>query len=228
MSERAFILGGGRFGTHLAARLCEFGWEIVIADRDTRRVKNLSEDGFHAVELDIEDPDDLREAGVAEADVVVVALGESMQTTILATLTLKDLKVKRVVARAVDDTESRVLEKIGADLVVMPIRDSAHRLAERLRSEVLSDRVPIGRDYQFAQVRIGAVLHGHTLADAKVRDRFRVNVVLVTRNTGKPHPEEIEPGPGLELQAGDLVGVVGRHPAIERFEQECGEAAPSA
>jgi len=222
MSERAFVLGGGRFGTNLASRLCELGWEVVIADRDPARVKSLAEDGFHAIELDIEDPEGLREAGVAEADVAVVALGERMQTAILATLTLKDLKVKRVVARAVDNTEARVLDRVGADLVVMPTRDMAHELAERLRSDALSDRALIGRDYQFAQIRLGPALLGKTLAEVSLRQSYRVNVVLVTRAAGEKDAIEMEPTPDLRFEPGDVVGVVAKRSAIEQFEQDCG------
>jgi trk system potassium uptake protein TrkA len=222
MSQRVFILGAGRFGTHLASRLGEFGWETVIADRDPERVRNLAEDGYHAVQLDIDDPDDLRAAGVLEADVVVVALGENMQTTILATLTLKELKVPKVIARAVDEQEARVLEKIGADLVVMPTRDMAYRLAERLRSGRLSDRMPIGKVYQLAQIRLGLTLKGQNLAAARLRERFGINVVLVSRERPGHEPEEIEPRADLVFEAGDLVSVVGKRSALERFEAACG------
>lgn len=225
MTQRIFILGAGRFGTHLAARLGEFGWEVLIADRDPARVKSLAEDGYHAVQLEIDDGEDLRAAGVLEADVVVVALGESMQTTILATLTLKELKARKIIARAVDEKEARVLEKIGADLVVMPTRDMAYRLAERLRSEVLSDRMPIGRDYQFAQVRLGPALRGRSLQEARLREDYSINVVLITRDEGRKHPEEFEPQPDFVFEGGELAGVVGRRAAIERFEAACGQIA---
>ena len=166
MSDRIFIIGAGRFGTHLAERLAEFGCEVVISDNNPKRVQNLADDGYHAVELEADDQDALREAGVADADIVVVSIGENMQASILSTLILKEMGAKKIIARAVDAKHAQVLEKVGADLVVVPSRDMAHGLAERLRSEFLSERMPISGDYQLAQVRIGSSLHGWTLAKA--------------------------------------------------------------
>src|ERR1035437_7292578 len=94
MAKRIIILGAGRFGTHLASRLSEYGCEVVIADRNADRVKELAEDGFHTFEMDVEDEQALSQLGVAEADAVVVSIGENMQGSIFATLVLKELKVK--------------------------------------------------------------------------------------------------------------------------------------
>jgi len=80
---------------HLAARLSEYGCEVVLADHDGDRVKELSEDGFHTFEMEVEDESALKELGVSEADVVVVSIGENMQGSILATLALKQLKAKK-------------------------------------------------------------------------------------------------------------------------------------
>jgi trk system potassium uptake protein len=102
MAKRIFILGGGRFGVHLATRLCEFGCEVVIADDNAERVKDLAADGFHAIEMDANDETALKDSGALTADVTVVAIGENMQASILATLLLKQLQAKNVVARALD------------------------------------------------------------------------------------------------------------------------------
>jgi hypothetical protein len=140
MSKRIIILGAGRFGTHLASRLSEYGCDVAIADHDSDRVKELAEDGFHSFEADVEDEDALKELGVRDADAVVVSIGENMQGSVLATMALKELKVKKIIARALDAKHGKVLEKVGADLVVLPSRDMAYRLADRLRNDAGSDR----------------------------------------------------------------------------------------
>src|SRR5262245_61687359 len=140
MARRIFILGAGRFGMHLGERLSEFGCEIALADKDADRVEHLAQAGFHAVEMDAEDQDALKEAGVQEAHAVVVSIGDNMQRSILTTLLLKELKVKKLICRALDAKHATVLEKLGADLVVLPSRDMAYRLAERLRDNVAGDR----------------------------------------------------------------------------------------
>jgi trk system potassium uptake protein TrkA len=202
MAQRIFIIGAGRFGAHLATRLSEFGSEIVLADKDTKRVEDLVQDGFHAVEMDAEDQDALKEAGVQEADAVVVCIGENMQGSILTTLLLKELKVKKIVCRALDDRHATVLEKLGADLVILPSRDMAYRLAERLRDNVGSDRQQLCEDHQLAQIRIGAQLHGKTLSEAALRERYRVNVVLLTRIDAKGQMVAVEPTPDRAMLPG--------------------------
>ncbi|MBI2927483.1 MAG: TrkA family potassium uptake protein [Verrucomicrobia bacterium] len=222
MAQRIFVLGAGRFGIHLATRLSEYGCEVVIGDRNPERVKDLAEDGFHAVEMDADDEDASKDAGVVEADVVVVSIGDNMQGSILATLLLKDLKARRIIARALDVKHAQVLEKVGADLVVLPSRDMAYRLAERLRDDASSDRQPISGDYQMAQIRVGPPVHGKTLAELTLRERYRINVVLVARCGTDGTTEHLEPEPRLKLALHDLCIIVGKRDNLNRFERECG------
>jgi trk system potassium uptake protein TrkA len=223
MAQRIIILGAGRFGSHLAARLSEFGCEVVLADRNGGRVRELAEDGFDTLQLDAEDEDALREAGVQEADAVVVSIGENLQGSVLATLALKELNVKRVICRALDAKHAQVLAKVGADEVVLPSRDMAYRLAERLYAGMLGDRMPISGDYQLASVRLGSRLHGQTLRVAALPQDFKVTVVLVSRVDDRGKPHDIEPSADFVLAQRDLLFVTGRRAHINRFERECGE-----
>lgn len=214
------ILGAGRFGTHLAARLSEMGCEVLIADNDEALVKDLADDGFHAVEMDVDDEDGLREAGVLEMDAVVVAIGEDMQNNILTTLTLKQLGVKKVVARAEDTRHARVLEKIGADMVIVPSLDMANVLAERLRSDARHERFPLSGDYLLGEIAIGKALDGVVLKDSGLRSAHHLNVVLVLRPRDGRDELALEPEPELVLQKGDFLMVVGRRGALDRFERD--------
>ncbi len=222
MSQRIIILGAGRFGTYLASRLSEYGCDIAIVDHDADRVKELAEDGYHSFEADVEDENALKELGVRHADAVVVSIGENMQGSVLATMSLKELKTPKIVARAIDAKHAQVLEKVGADLVVLPSRDMAYRLAERLRDDAGSDRQPLSGEYQIAHVRGGPALHGNTLAELTLRERFGINVVLITRPGPNGTTKDLEPEPGLKLVLHDLCIVAGRRENINKFERECG------
>jgi trk system potassium uptake protein TrkA len=222
MAKRIIILGAGRFGLHLASRLSEFGCEVILAERDPTRVKDLAEDGYHIFEMDVEDEDALRELGVTEADAVVVSIGENLQGSVLATLALKQLQVKKVVTRALDAKHAQVLEKVGADLVVLPSRDMAYRLAERLRDNARDERHPLVGGYQLAEVRLGPVLDGQTLSEAKLPQRFQVTAVLIMRPTGTPEPEVFEAGADFRLAADDIILIVGKRENINRFEADLG------
>jgi trk system potassium uptake protein len=118
-----------------------------------------------------------------------------------------------------------VLEKLGADLVVLPTRDMAYRLAERLRDNVGSDRQQLCDDHQLAQIRVGPPLHNKTLAEAALRDRYHVNVVLLTRTSAKGQATALEPTPDRAMLRGDMMFVAGRRENLNRFERECGDSA---
>jgi trk system potassium uptake protein len=221
MAQRIIILGAGRFGLHLASRLSEFGCEVILAERNSARVKELAEDGYQVFEMDVEDEDALREVGVTEADAVVVSIGENLQGSVLATLTLKQMHVKRIIARSLDTKHAQVLEKVGADLVVLPSRDVAYRLAERLRDNAGSDRQELSGDYQLARIRLGPPLHGQTISEAALREKYSINVVLLTR-PGKDGKEvALEPKPDQTMALHDLMFVSGQREKINRFEHEC-------
>lgn len=224
MAKRIFILGGGRFGVHLAARLCEFGCEVVIADDNAERVKDLSAEGYHAIEMDGNDETALQDSGALTADVVVVAIGENMQASILATLLLKQHNARRVVVRAIDTKHARVLERLGADEVILPVRDIAYRLAERLRDGSMSERYPIAGDYFIADVPLGGKLHGQSIVAARLRERYGLTAVLVRQAVeGRAVLREISGE--VVLAAGDVLTVAGLRDKLNRFERECGHSS---
>ncbi len=223
MAKRIFILGGGRFGVHLATRLCEFGCEVVIGDDNAERVKDLSAGGFHAVEMDGNDETALKGSGALTADVTVVAIGENMQASILATLLLKQHQARRVVSRALDVKHAQVLERLGADEVILPIRDMAYRLAERLRDGTEGERYPVAGEFHLGEITLGPKLTGQLLDPARFRDDYDVNVVLVKQAKGARAVVR-EAGSGVTLNAGDVLWLIGTREKLNRFERDCGPA----
>lgn len=221
MAKRIFILGGGRFGVHLATRLCEFGCEVVIADDNAERVKDLAADGFHAIEMDANDEAALKDSGALSADVTVVAIGENMQASILATLLLKQLQAKNVIARALDLKHAQVLERLGADEVILPIRDMAYRLAERLRDDAEGERHPIAGAYLLAETVLGPKLEGKVITAAEFHEKFALNLVLMKQaDGGRAVVREVEGK--ITLHAGDGLWLVGTRDKLGAFEREFG------
>lgn len=222
MAKRIFIIGAGRFGQHLASRLAELGCEVVVGDINPDRVKGLADDGYHAIEMDAADEDALRESGALNADVVVVGIGDNMQASILASLLLKQLGAKRVVARALDPKHAQVLERLDVEEVLLPAREVAFHLAERLYEDARGARHPLVGDYVLAEVHLGPALAGQTLAAVQLPHRFGVTAVLLKR----PGPDRIvveEARAGLQLAEGCELLIVGKRDAVGRFERECGE-----
>jgi trk system potassium uptake protein TrkA len=224
MAKRIFIIGGGRFGTYLATRLTELGCEVQIGDVDADRVKDLADDGFHAVEMNGIDEDSIKEGGALEADIVVVAIGDNMQASILTSLLLKQGGAKQVVALANDVKHAQVLGRLGVDEVVLTTRDVAYQLAEKLGGDAAGDRHPLAGDYLLAEIRLGPALDGQTLASANLPEKYGVTAVLFKRAVENRLVIE-EPAPDLALAENGALLVVGRREKINRFERDFGAKA---
>jgi trk system potassium uptake protein TrkA len=223
MARKYFILGAGRFGVQLARRLNELGCDVIIGDRDAALVQSLADQGFRSARLDADEAGDLKEAGVLEADAVVVAIGEDMQASVLSTITLKELGVKPVIARATTEKHAEILKRLGADQVIAPDREAAHRLAEQLYAGSTEQRLPFHGEYQVARVRLGNKLAGKTWAEAALEEKHRVTPVLCLRkHPTRDEVDEFLPAPKETLMPGDLVYLVGHKEDINTFEDKFG------
>jgi trk system potassium uptake protein TrkA len=222
MSRRVFIIGGGNFGTQLAKRLAELGAEVIIAERNSKRMEELSGDGFHVMELDAEDETALVQAGVQNADVVVVSIGQNLQGSIIATLALKDLGIKKIVARAVDDKHAKVLGKVGADIVILPTRDMANRLAERLLAKVMRERTPVIEDFQIAHICVGENFEEGSLVDLKLPQKHKITVLLILRGETEEDMDVLEASSDLYIRQDDVLVVFGKRECINEYERKYG------
>lgn len=216
--KQCLVIGLGRFGTALATTLYELGHEVVAVDAREERVERVTNLVTHAAVLDATDERALRALGVADFDVVVVAIGADIQASILATLSVKSLGAAYVVCKAVDDTARRVLEKVGADLVIRPEHDMGVRLARQLTTPNLMDSLDLGSDHAIVEVEANERLRG-SLRELNLPSRFGVQVIALSR-AGRI---EISPRAEDELRPHDKLVVVGNSHAIEELRRYLGD-----
>ncbi|MEG0129568.1 potassium channel family protein, partial [Clostridium sp.] len=128
-SKQYIIIGLGRFGASIAKTLYSLGNEVLAVDVDEEVIQDISPDVTHAVQADATDEGVLRALGLRNFDVAVITIGSDAQASIMATLLVKELGVKYVIAKAHNEVHAKVLYKIGADRVVFPERDMGVRVA---------------------------------------------------------------------------------------------------
>ena len=139
MKKSYVVIGMGRFGTSVAERLYELGNEVLAIDTNPDKVQRMESKVTCAVVADVRDEEVLRSLGARSCDCAVVAIGSDLATCIIATLNLKDLGVPQVICKATDELRKKALEKVGADRVVIPERETGfehsgfHRAVEGLR-----------------------------------------------------------------------------------------------
>ncbi|MDD3279453.1 MAG: TrkA family potassium uptake protein [Lachnospiraceae bacterium] len=207
------IIGLGRFGMALAVSLVKAGKEIIAMDYDeerTREIREYTENAYVVTKLDKKA---LEETGIANCDVVVICIGESIDTSILTTLNVIDLGVRRVIAKASTQDQGKVLQKIGAE-VVYPERDMAVRLAQRLVSERLMNYFELYGNINLSELLLSKRVVGKTVAELDIRKKYGLNIIAVER--GQQIITDILPD--FVFGERDTVIVIGKEEKIREFE----------
>lgn len=179
MKKQFAVIGLGNFGFYLATRLFEKGHEVLGIDINSRQVQDIRDSVSRAVIADATDPLALKELELKKMDTVVVGIGSVLNNSILATLNLKDLGVKRVVAKAVSEAHGRILRKIGADDVYFPEKDLALSVAQRLDNPNIMDYLPFMEGYSIVQLAPPDGFIGKTLIELDLINRYGVQVIAV-------------------------------------------------
>lgn len=210
------VIGLGRFGSNVARALYERGEEVVAMDRDPERVHEIRPFSSQALLADVRDREALVQAGVGEADAAIVSVGQEMEASILVTLYLKELGVKKIIAKATTLDHAKVLRRLGASEVVFPERDMAYRLAERLATPNVFERFAVSEGVTAAELAAPAAIVGQTLKEAALRAKYGVTAVAI-RKAGN---QVIAAPDGSErLDEGDVLMVIGPDEAVRAFER---------
>ena len=205
------IIGLGKFGTSLANALVSAGKQVMIIDNDTEKVTMLADCVTNAVIGDATNMNLLKASGVADYDCAVVCMTENISDIILVTIQLKELGVKHVIARAVNDGHKKVLEHIGADEIVYPEYDMGQRLAFRLSHSSITDFVQF-KGYKVVEMVVPEAWVGKDLITLNLRKAYGVNIIAVRYIDGRIN---VSPSPTRVFNSGEIVSVVGDDKDIE-------------
>ena len=209
------VIGLGRFGSALAETLAKAGMDVIVVDRDeaaVRRVRDYVHSAFVCQELTV---DNLTEAGIQSCDVVIVCIGSLIDVSVLTTLRVVSMGVKRVISKAINQEHGEILEKIGAE-VVYPERDMAVRLGKRLISRNFLDYVSLDNNVEVRRIQAAGKLIGATVQDIDTRKKYGLNIVAIERD----HRTDTDFSPQFRFESGDIISVIGRTDRIEKFESD--------
>jgi trk system potassium uptake protein TrkA len=211
--EKEFlVIGLGRFGGGLAETLVELGHEVLGVDSEPKLVQSYSGRLTHVVEADSTDIEALRQLGAADFGTAVVAIGTEIEASILTTAALTDLKIPRVVAKAISAPHGKILERVGADRVVFPEHDMGVRVGHSLAGKMI-DYFQLDPGFALVETTAPKEIVGKTLANAEVRRRYGITVVCVKPRGGTftyATPETV-------VQDGDILVVAGETKRAEGF-----------
>lgn len=199
------VIGLGRFGMALCEELMDQGAQVLALDVNERCVKAAAEIASHAIVADCSNEETVSELKLDEYDIVMVAIGEDMQSSILTSLVLKEMGVKNVWVKAKDKFHGKILNKIGVDKVISPERDMGMRIARSMLHQRVFDFLLLGSGLAIAEVVIGGIFSGRELSDHPCAQDEHLKVLAYKRG---PNIHE-SPGKTMRLEMGDILIVVG-------------------
>ena len=214
--KRIGINGAGRFGLSLAESLANAHLEVLLIDRQ-RPAMQIASEFATALQGDATQPRALEEAGFGECDLVVVAIGSNIEASMMATANCKELGIPNVVAKATSELHGKILRRIGADSVIYPDRDSAHRLARAIANHNVVDFLEVSDGYSIAEIDVPEDVRGKTLAEANLRQSKGITILCVRRedaDASKPR-KVIIPQATDTLQTSDKLIVFGETKKID-------------
>jgi trk system potassium uptake protein TrkA len=208
MNRQFVVVGVGRLGISMVATLDSLGHEVLAIDKSESVIQSLADDlpNVHLVATDATDEDTVRGLNVEGFDAAAVMIGENhIEASILATATLKEVGVPRIVARATGGIQARVLEKVGADRVIQPEREIGEQLARTMASPVLLDYVDLGEDEALIEAQVPSAWLHKSLSELNLSQKMGLTVLALKPKGGPgtlPHRDSV-------LHDGDVLVVGG-------------------
>jgi len=173
------IIGLGNFGASLAIRLTQLGHEVIGVDLSMSKVEMMKNDITHTICTDCTDIHSAQELPVIDADTVIICIGEHEGNSIMATAIMKQLGAKRIIGRAVSDTQETVLRAMGIEEIIHPEQDSAKKLAKRLTTEGFVDSFELSDKFSIVKVKVPERLEGKTVKDIDLRNEYNLTILTV-------------------------------------------------
>lgn len=213
--KQVTVIGLGQFGSHLAKQLAGLHCEVLAVDSSERRVNELRDHVQQAVICDARDLTALKAIVSASCDEAIVSLGESMEPSILCTLHLHQIGVKKIRCKAVSEDHALILRSIGAHEIIFPERETAERTARRVAYPSLVDYFPFEEDHRIMEIQLPKKLDGKKLAETGLRSDYHL-LVLATRRSDTGEFRFI-PAADDVVREGDILIVLGREVNLARL-----------
>ena len=176
------VFGLGRYGNAVAKELIESGAEVLAVDIDEEIVDSLSGEIPYCKCADVTDPEVIKQLGIANIDVVIIAMANNLEASVMATMLCKEAGVKTVIAKCAEEMECKILSKVGADRVVFPERESGVRLAKNLLSSGFVDIIELSKDVSMVELDVRPEWVGKTLMELNLRRKYSINVVAILQD----------------------------------------------
>ena len=206
MKKQSYIvIGLSDFGMHVVRSLALSSVELLVIDRDEKKLEEDSDIVLNTVCADAANPDVLSQLGISEFDGAVIDAEKDLERKVLITMQLKDLGVPYIIVKAVNELEGRVLHKVGADRVVQPDREVGIRVANQIVKGNYFEAIELPPDYSISDFAVPPAWFDQSIRELEIRAKHGVTVLSIHRGEER----YLNPAPDFVLQSGDIAILLG-------------------
>ena len=173
------VLGLGRYGRAVAEELVANGAEVLAVDVDQTNVNNAIETLPVCKCADITEPETIKRLGIANIDVVIIAMASNLESSVMAVTLCKEAGVPTVIVKCGNEMHQKIFKRVGADKVIFPEKESGIRLAKNLLSAGFSEMIELSDDVSMVEIDVKDEWVGKTLIDLSLRNKYSINVVAI-------------------------------------------------
>ncbi|MDE6697907.1 MAG: TrkA family potassium uptake protein [Lachnospiraceae bacterium] len=173
------VIGLGKFGYSLAVAYAEEGGSVLAIDTDEEKVQEIADVVTYAARADVADPEVVKNLGLENVDIAVIAITNNMEAAVMATILSKELGVPEVIAKANNEIHAKVLTKVGADRVIFPEKDMGIKLAKNISLSKFTDIIDLKDDFSIIETKVPKNWVGKNLSELNPRKKYGFNVIAM-------------------------------------------------
>lgn len=217
--ENFLVVGLGRFGSNVAKVFYQNGHDVLAIDNSMEAVQRTIDNKIidNAMQLDATDSNSLKKIEIDKFAAVIVAIGSCIEDSVLITANLRELGVKKLIAKASTEMHGKILEKLGVEKIVYPEAEMGRSLAKQILGLNTLDEYALSDNISIAEVDLPKEYHGKSLSETNIRSSYGLNILAIRRAGGE---FSVTLTPQTSLQKDDHLLVIGNHDDIERFQPE--------
>lgn len=210
------VIGLGNFGFNTAISLMKKGNEVLVIDSNEKRVEKIKDLVTEAIIADAKEKSILQEFIQSNIDAVIVNLGDTIESSALVTLYLKEIGIHHIIVKVVEEIHGTIVQKLGATEIINPEKDSAIRLAERLTAPNLIEHIPLAPEYSIVEIAVPDKFAGKSLKELQLRNKYNLEVIAVKDVLSEKF--KLIPSSDYKLEPDNVIIVVGKKEDLTKLK----------
>jgi len=177
--KQIVVIGLGDFGFNLAVKLSEFGEQVIAIDKNRDLIQEIKDKVELAICADAREKETILKIIDKEIDIVVIAVGNDLETSILTTLYLKESGIKEIYVKSNNNDHSKILKLIGATKIIFPENEIAIKLATQLSNPNFIDYLPLMKGYSIVEIKAPKEFQNKSISELKLRSTYYINIIAI-------------------------------------------------